>query len=495
MSSLPPATPDSPAPAATGAFFDVSPSGRRPRTKRELRFFYTVAGASAAAMGYFAYVAEVLDIFHLYLGQCIFALSVLPAVLWTRGETRQFPTFEAFMFTFANSYAIPLLTAHVQLDAYSVDTITSAALGVILFQVGALSAFYLTKGRPRRGAFWREEVFSQEVGRYLGYGMVINTVWVYVSIYHNDLIPAGTEGPLRAIFFGIGIICTFMQSLRLGQGTLHSGEKVYFFINLGLQMAILTSTLFLINFISLFILAFAGYIVGSRRIPILSLLLSFAALSVLHNGKNVMRAKYWEGEGVGQRHEGFAGLPAFYAEWFETGSTLQQSDPDSKANRKLLERTSLFHMMCLVVDNAPERVPFLAGDTYMDIPGQFVPRFFWPGKPLGHVSTFKLSIHFGLQRAEDVTRTTIGFGAVTEAYANFGFFGLGAVGALVGFLQRLVRVWTAQSPLLSYPGIFTVLLMSWCFATEQTMSMWLASLFQGTITVLGTIMIVKRIAK
>lgn len=495
MEKNPPEPQPESAPAATGAFFDVPAAGRRAATKRERRFSFTVIAAAAVAFAYFTVNAKVDDIVHLYLGQIIFVLAVLPAIIWARGNTRQFPTFEAFLFTFANSYAIPLLTAHEQLDAYTDATVSDAAVGVIVFQLAAIIAFYGTRGRAKRGAFWREEVFSEQVGRYLGYGMVINSVWVIISVYYNAILPSGTEGPLRAIFFGIGIVCTFMQSLRLGQGTLGAGEKAYFFVNLGLQMVVLTSTLFLINFISLFVLAVAGYIVGSRRIPVVALLVSFAALSVLHIGKDTMRAKYWEGEGTGERYDTFATLPAFYFEWFEAGLRRSEANPDDAASRKLLERSSLFHMMCLVVSTVPERQPFLGGETYADIPGQFVPRFFWPDKPLGHVSTFRLSIYFGLQREEDVTRTTIGFGAVTEAYANFGFFGLGIVGAIIGFMQRKIRLWSSASPLLSYPGIFTVLLMSWSFATEQTMSMWLASLFQGTITVLGAIMVVQRTLK
>jgi hypothetical protein len=58
-----------------------------------------------------------------------------------------------------------------------------------------------------------------------------------------------------------------------------------------------------------------------------------------------------------------------------------------------------------------------------------------------------------------------------------------------------VRNWTKYSPVLSYPGIFTVLLMSWCFATEHTMSIWLSSFYQGCAAVLGSIMIVRSVTR
>jgi hypothetical protein len=111
------------------------------------------------------------------------------------------------------------------------------------------------------------------------------------------------------------------------------------------------------------------------------------------------------------------------------------------------------------------------------------------------VSTYRLSVYYGLQREEDTAKTTIGFGILPEAYANFGFFGLVLVGALVGFCQKLIRSWSAQSPILSYPGILTVLLMSWSFSTEHTMSIWLSSLYQACVAVLGLIVIVRSFVK
>jgi len=494
--SSPPTEPlgtSEPASVAKRHVFDFSGGGDR---AKNLRFSNTVLVAAALAVLYYGFTAKIDDPFILYSGLLILILSVVPALLWTRNLGRQFPTFEAYLFTFSNGYAIPLLTGHRQLAFYTEEIIGRAALGVILFQVAAIATFYGTGGQPGRSPFWREEIFSDKVGRYLGYAMVLNSVYVVVSTYFSA-IPSDLVGPLRAVFFGIGILCTFVQSLRWGQGSLQYTEKAYFIANLALQMLVLTGTLFLVNGVSLLILALAGYVCGARRIPVLVCIVAMLILGVLHNGKFVMRAKYWEGaNSPTQRNDQFSDLPAFYLEWFTHGLQVNEEDRDDpKAKSKLLERTSLFHMMCLVVGLSPDRQPYLEGETYRDIPGQLVPRFFWPDKPLGHVSTYRLAVYYGLQRPEDTIKTTIGFGVVTEAYANFGFFGLGLVGALIGFLQKKVRVWSSESPILSYPGIVTVLLMSWAFSTEHTMSIWLSSFYQACVAVLGTIIILRNILK
>jgi hypothetical protein len=141
--------------------------------------------------------------------------------------------------------------------------------------------------------------------------------------------------------------------------------------------------------------------------------------------------------------------------------------------------------MCLVVSESPEHKPFLNGATYKDVLAQFVPRFFWPGKPHVHASTYLMAIYYGLQDEESTMTTTIGFGTVTEAYANFGYFGMGAIGFFFAFFFKKIGGWSANSPMLSYPGMFMVLLMAWSFQTELTLSDWLGSLYQASVVAIG----------
>jgi oligosaccharide repeat unit polymerase len=143
------------------------------------------------------------------------------------------------------------------------------------------------------------------------------------------------------------------------------------------------------------------------------------------------------------------------------------------------------HIICLVALYTPERQPFLDGKTYAQIPGQFVPSFFWSGKPPAHISTYTLSIYYGLQSEEGTQTTTIGFGMLAEAYANYGFIGVGVLAFLLGAFYKKVQVITANSPILSYPGLFLIVLMAWSFQTEWPVSMWLSSMYQACVGVMG----------
>jgi hypothetical protein len=119
------------------------------------------------------------------------------------------------------------------------------------------------------------------------------------------------------------------------------------------------------------------------------------------------------------------------------------------------------------------------------VPGQFIPSFFWKGKPPAHVATNKLSVYYGLQREEDTARTTIAFGMIAEAYANFGFFGIGLLAATLAFGLKTIGDWATYSPILSYPGLLLIVLMAWSFQAELTMAAWLSSFYQACAAILG----------
>src|SRR4051812_41231689 len=175
------ATPEARAMASTA----VDRQPRERSTLQQRRFFRSVLVAGVGALGYYGYTARVAEMAHLYQGLIIFALAILPGVLWAKEPRQQFPTFEAFFLTLCNSYAIPLLSGHVQLAAYPPEVLTAAAWAVIIFQVCALAMFYMIRGQIPRSPFWRTEVFPTSAGRYLGYAMVLNSIYVVLGRYFD----------------------------------------------------------------------------------------------------------------------------------------------------------------------------------------------------------------------------------------------------------------------------------------------------------------------
>jgi hypothetical protein len=98
--------------------------------------------------------------------------------------------------------------------------------------------------------------------------------------------------------------------------------------------------------------------------------------------------------------------------------------------------------MVLAVEEAtPQIIPYLEGETYALLPSMLVPRFLEPDKTESQAGLNLLSVRYGRERAENTSKTTIGWGMVAEAYANYGdpaVVAVGAIfGALCGFLMRI----------------------------------------------------------
>lgn len=466
--------------------------GQRTDGAEDLNLFRYGLLGTAVLVIYFAKSARVEDPVHLYLGLAILCLGCLPGLLWAKGKSKPFPIFETFMLTTVNAYALPLLSGHQQLGFYHADVITTSALGVLLFQATAIGCFLTVHGEPKKTDFWTKPIVTDKLSRYLSYGMMLTSIYTLFSTFYRDLLfkflPTETEGVLRAAFFGIGIVATFLAARRWGAGTIKRNDLSFFLVNFVIQFILQCASLFLVGGISMIVLLLLGYVSAARRLPFLALLFVLPLLAILHNGKTALRAKYWSTDAT---QIGITDLPSFYSEWIRSGLESHDEDQQKGSTSKLLERTSLFHIMCLVVSVCPERQDYLYGDTYKHIPGQFVPRFFWPDKPVGHISTNTLARYFGLQTEEDTKTTTIGFGMLSEAYANFGFYGLAALGLFIGAVLKKVTYWGSESPLVSYGGLLLVLLIAWSFQVELTLSIWLSSFFQACVAVLGVPMFIR----
>lgn len=464
-----------------GTTVGTAATGLRHRGGRKPPLFVAGVIGLVIALCYYGYTAEVTDPAHLAYGLLIMFLAMLPSLRWALQSDYRFPVFEVFMLTGINTYAIPLLAGHQQLQFFEDQAISTAALGVLLYQITANLTYILVKGRPKRGRAWTEEVISSNISKYLSYAMAITAFYTMISAF-TTWLPPSINGIIRAGAFGVGIIATFIQSRLWGQGLLPHHSKGAFLFLLAAQVIFSWSELFLVGGISILVLAVLGYVSGSKKLPVLALLIVVPVVAILHNGKSVMRAKYWDG---GAPKPAIIDLPAYYSEWIGYGVDPEMYAQRKEQNNLLLERTSLFHIFCMVTANTPERLPFLNGETYTYVPAQFVPRYFWPNKPRSHIATYRLSTYYGLQGEEDTQRTTIAFGMLSEAYANFGFFGTTLLGFVFAFCFKKISEWASLSPLLSYPGLFLIVLMAWAFQTELTLAAWLSAFYQACIAVIG----------
>lgn len=453
-------------------------------SESQRRNFLIAAATLAALTAYSAFLSSADSRIHLIQGVTIMLLSGLPCLLWLREAGQRFPVFEPTMLLCATTYGVPLLSGHGMLSQYPEDTVTSAAWAVIAFQTAAIAANRLIRSRPGTGAFWVESTISPRMEAKAHYGLLLSASYMIASQFTN-LIPWEWNSVLRAVFLGIGTVCTFIAARRWGEGKLGSGEKTFVVLVLVVQSAAIITSLMLVQAITLAGVALLGFVSSTRRMPWAVVVLLFAVFAVLHNGKAKMRDAYWEK--AEQTTPPAEDLPRFFTEWIGFGLE-DPTEHERKANAsslRLLERSSLIHILCLVVQYTPERQPFLEGKTYGYVLPQFVPRMLWPSKPRSHIATYELSIYYGLQDEDATERTTIAFGLVPEAYANFGLPGVVGLGFLLGWILRTISDRGAHSPMLSLAGLLMILLASFSLSVELTMAAWLSSLFQALVVVLG----------
>jgi hypothetical protein len=416
-------------------------------------------------------------------GLAIVVLSAWPILEWARHHRSWFPVFEILMLTTINFYALPLLAGHPVVLAFSDAVTWQAAAGVLIFQSAAVAGFSLNRWRPIARTWLTEPLLADRLLRQAQTGLWLNTLYLVVANF-TDLLFGDFSGTYRAVFFGIGIVSLFIQFRRWGAGELNTREKIIVSVNLAAQIILAFCGLFLVQGMSLFILAMIGYVTASRRVPIAVIVVALVVVAILHNGKSAMRERYWEKDQPALR---LTDLPAFFTQWVRFGlaSTEQEAHKNRSMTANLVERAALFQMLCLVVDRVPDHDPYLYGESYIDIPALLIPRFFWPDKPSSLHANVRLAIYFGLVDEESAKNVSIAFGPVAESYANFGFFGLALLGVLIGSGYRFVSTLSIGASQLSAIGLFVILLTAWSFQDEMVAATWISSLFQASIVVLG----------
>jgi hypothetical protein len=455
--------------------------------RRAHQFAMIGYGGLAAAAAFFAYNSVWQDPLLTGAGVAILALGVIPMLRWLQRHDEAYPLVELMQFTLVPFYALPLLTAHEEVARYPEEILLQAAGVVLLFQVCCvLGAVFVDRNhQPHPPAAWlNDDLVAEDSLSFSAYTLLLTTVWLFISNF-THFIPGELFGTLRAVFFGIGTISAFIQARLWGAGQLKQGMKVLFAANIFLQFVLLNLSLVLVTAMILFLLLVVGYFSSARRLPLVLCLAVTAAFAVLHAGKHKMRDKYW-GE-YGQAVT-LAAVPDYYSEWIGYGMAgAFQAAEDADAGTRhsnLLERASLFQLVCYVIDTVPDRTPFLAGETYSYVPPQVIPRFLWPNKPSPNDSVKTLSVKLGILSAEQAETTSIGYGLITEAYANFGLYGPPILGLLLGWALRKVARLTATCGTLSAGGILRILSLAWCLNAETTMAVWLSSFYQACIAIL-----------
>ena len=278
----------------------------------------TASGLLAAGLIYLAYTANVDDPIQLGQGLLMFALAFVPALQWARSGGSRFPVFEPILLLCAVPMPLRGTPAQCAGATRRLRAGGDRARGLDCHSVRSQRHPDLP-GHPRRPlrarcVLWRESILSERAEGLIVYGLILSTLYVYVSIF-TTLIPADLESLLRAVFFGLSILCTFVSTQRWGRGEMSSAGKLVLTLSLLAQVIFTSTTLILITAPESDRDRPARLRVRGKRVPWVVIAVVFVSMAVLHTGKTRMREKYCGPKPKRFHSPPSGGLPAFYSEW------------------------------------------------------------------------------------------------------------------------------------------------------------------------------------
>lgn len=403
----------------------------------------------------------------------VLTAAALPIMLWVRAGAIGIPVFPIIAALYYVFYALPILRDHVLF--FTNPEIDRAAETVSLFLVCATAAYALvTRNVTSRHFVDRSTVFlDRHVPRLIILGLGVGAVFnIFVMIHVFDSVGPYLE-VLRSFALTLSSVSAYLLGYARARRMLRWSRWLQAVVLLGVITIASVISLFLIGVLTILACAFLGYIVAGRRIPWVTVISCVAVLGVLHSGKGEMRAKYWGTYTANQIT--LTAAPEVLYHWFRVGFDNIMAG-DRAGGDNIVDRASLLHMVMRVQRKTPDEIPYFEGATYELFPKMIVPRMFNPDKVASQRALQILSIRYGLQTEESALSTTIGWGLVAEAYANFGLGGVIAIGILYGLLTGGFMRWSAFSPTLSIPNLVTIAATANFVNVEADMSYLLTNL-------------------
>jgi hypothetical protein len=461
----------------------------RPTFQRYFWIGISVYGVFVLALG-FQLSIEILA------GAVMISLAALaPWYLWVKGKAKGLPIWPIFSLTALWAYALPLLTEHPIVAQFPPDYQFLGALVVTGFlMIGTLT--WLPFVRLQIPATAKVRVLPMNRGRalfflFLGAGLFITVITNTGSFDRSGIVfPV-----VRAFALGLSNLSIFYFGYQLGAGQLGVAERLIFVAMLFASLVISITSMLLVSAMSMLLLGFISYFLGRGRIPWTPLVLTALLFYFLHAGKSEQREQYLID--VSWRPITLLEYPRFFSDWFVNSAkaigeqftqTKEQHD-ETRPHNKLWERSSLMHLFLYIQHTTPSQIPYLNGQSYSDIPELLVPRFLLPGKADSNSSNKLLALHYGIIEVGEEDITSVGFGLICEAFANFGYLGCVLIPIALGIASGWITRWSMSAPIMSFRFLFGVLCLSSAFQVEYTAGVLVSSLFQSTVA-LGVVAIV-----
>jgi hypothetical protein len=451
-----------------------------PLDRSKLLFWFQLGAAAYAAYFYFTVKVQTVEVF-LALGLLAF-LCLLPSYLWCAGKAHGLPIMPVFALGMFPAYILPIQTDSQVLAGYDAELQLKALLsacGLIVVMTGIWHQLCnrAFSGPPRcrlmdlSKATWLLVTF-------MVLGLLFQVAGLLFFKYGG-----GAFAMVRGYTGNGATLALFAFSFQLGQGKLSPPLRIFLFVIVGAQIVVDSVSFILAGTLVKLGILLAGYTLGSQKIPWKSALAALSVLVVLHAGKADMRQAYWREGQQGSVSFGVMDYPGIMAEWVQagfqtlaTGRTREDQDQAAAA-----ERAAMVPVFLRVLSLTPEKVPFLQGETYRTIPSLLVPRVLNEKKGFAHIGNWILAYVYGYLQVEELSKTSIGFDLMIEAYANYGFPGILGLGVALGLFFGWVGSLSQGVPLLSFRFLLAVAVLSGTLGSNNTGGVFVTTIWQSVL--------------
>lgn len=458
----------------------------------DFRAYRTYLTLLILAYSAYAFWNALTDDFHKAGSASLIAFSaLLPAYLWTRGKLPGLPIFPLYCATFVYTFSLQIINRDKITDLMERYTATSGDLwisaliisGFLLFGTAAwVLTLKKTTPPPTTCHAFRDAWVNP-----LTFALFICSTFVIIGFATEKIyFLGGLSSAARAFSGTMSTVAGFVLAYRMGQNLLPRRYQIPFISVLVINLIAASASLLLVDSISLAGTVLAAYTLGRRKIPWLALIILLPIAFILHEGKGDMRVKYWNQQ-TAVASVKLTEYPAYFYEWFQYGlkSVTAEEDPSAPKRADLIERTGLIQIFLVPYFMSPEKLPYLKGETYKDLPLMLIPRILYPEKPIAHAGQRFLSIYYKLQDERSTLHTSIGWGLFCEAYANFGPWGTLFFGSFIGFFFGWLTRLSARVPIMTFRGIIGILTLAFAVQSEMTSGVWVSAFSQAIIIIIG----------
>jgi hypothetical protein len=417
------------------------------------------------------------------------AAILLPAWLWVSNRSQGLPIFPFYALFFFPTYAIPLCRGDSRFTQYTDQEIANGVYTIVGYLLLATLIWWQCTNRnlpPSSKVRALDPTRSTNLMLILLCGGVLFEL--FGAIAGQSM--GGAYQALRGYAQNGSRLAIFVLFYQMGRGELGKGVAFLACAMAGGLVIRQAASIVLASSFPILGLSFAGFFLGSGKVPWKSLVSTVGLIILLHSGKAEMRSIYYK-EGVSV---GLMDYPSFFIEWLGKGvvGLTKGESTEGVAIQSAKERSALLPLLLQIQKMTGREVPYLDGASYQYLPSMLVPRIITKDKAVSHISNMIMAIHYGILRVENVWFTSIAFDLPMEAYANYGYLGVAGLAVVMGLFLGLIGLMTTGVPLFSFRFLMAVLVLSAVIGSNNTMGVFVTTTWQGFLALLTLSLVIMR---